>query len=79
MARQPKNLVEKRVTDMYVNCSLPMRPDAIAASDTCQKPANSATLDTNNAWMYRCETHKSIRSDGTWGETSDTVMRRSYV
>jgi hypothetical protein len=32
------------VTGLYVRCSYPLRPDALAASDTCQHPANTSRL-----------------------------------
>jgi hypothetical protein len=44
------------VSSLYVGCAFPMRDDAIAASDTCQKTANSAVMIDGN-YYYRCPKH----------------------
>ena len=56
------------VTEMYVNCSFPMRPDVIAASDTCRHSADSAVVMENGDLMWRCLDHGSMRKPGEQGE-----------
>ena len=40
------------VTELYIRCSYPLRPDAIAASDTCQHPANTAVQDAEDPTRF---------------------------
>lgn len=56
-----------RVIDLYVRCSYPMRPDVLAASDTCQHPADSAVRDENGALWWRCPTHEGQLTLGVYG------------
>jgi hypothetical protein len=53
------------VTDLHVNCSYPMRPDTIAASDTCQHPANTAVRDSEGNLWWRCPEHEGQLVLGT--------------
>jgi hypothetical protein len=57
-----------RVTDLYVGCSYPMRPDAIAASDNCRHPANTAVRDAAGNLWWRCPTHEGELRNGVYGE-----------
>lgn len=59
---------EVSITELYVRCSYPMRPDAIAASDTCQHPANTAVRDADGNLWWRCPTHEGELSSGVFGE-----------
>src|SRR6185437_9460141 len=52
------------VTELYVRCSYPMRSDAIAASDTCQHPANTAVRDFKGWLFWRCPTHEGELTNG---------------
>ena len=64
----PPDTVQRAVMDLYVNCSYPMHPDAVATSDTCRKPAVSAVVDPNNGDMYyRCPEHRRQVRDGVYG------------
>lgn len=66
------------VTELLVNCSFPMRPDAIAASDTCRRPANSAVVDPDNASRryWRCEGHRGQMRPGQAGKAVESVPVR---
>jgi hypothetical protein len=64
------------VTELYVRCSYPMRPDAIAASDTCQHPADTAVRDADGNLWYRCPTHEGELSNGVFGEEVVTSVPR---
>jgi hypothetical protein len=56
-----KPMVMVAVSDLYAECSYPMRPDAIAASDTCRRSATSAVIDPENGTAYyRCARHKGL-------------------
>lgn len=52
------------VSELYVNCSYPMRPDA---SDTCQKPASTVALDDAGLQLYRCLDHQGQIGPGIKG------------
>lgn len=65
-----------RVTDLYVRCSYPLRPDAIAASDTCQHPANTAVRDGKGWLFWRCPTHEGELRNGVFGEEVVTEIPR---
>lgn len=54
-------VVNKAVVELFVGCSLPQRPDAIAASDNCNAPATTVVEMANGNLMYRCEAHRGIR------------------
>ena len=63
------------VIDLYVLCSYPMRPDAIAASDTCQQLADTAVKDADGNSWWRCPAHRgAVRPDVT-GEVVTEVPR----
>jgi len=62
------------VTELYVRCSYPLRPDAIAASDTCQHPANTAVRDAAGALWWRCPTHEGELMNGEFGEEVVTYV-----
>jgi len=51
----------KSVRYLYMHCSLPLLPSAMAASDTCQAPAVCAVKEGNSYW-YRCQQHHNIIS-----------------
>jgi hypothetical protein len=63
------------VTELYVRCSYPRRPDAIAASDTCQHPANTAVQDAEGNLWWRCPTHEGELTLGVSGEVVTHVPR----
>jgi hypothetical protein len=49
------------IAALYVNCSFPMRADAIAASDTCQRFAKSGVVDPETGNTYwRCDQHEGM-------------------
>lgn len=64
------------VTELYVRCSYPLRPDAIAASDTCQHPADTAVRDADGNLWYRCPTHEGELRSGVFGEEVVTRVPR---
>lgn len=64
------------VADLFVRCSYPMRPDAIAASDTCQHPADTAVRDDQGNLWYRCPTHEGELSNGVFGVDVVTSVPR---
>lgn len=64
------------VMDLYVNCSYPIRDHAVAASDTCQKPAVSAVVDPESSSMYyRCPEHRKQVRDGVYGRVRYLVPK----
>jgi hypothetical protein len=65
------------VTELYVRCSYPLRPDAIAASDTCQHPANTAVRDAEDRLWWRCPTHEGELRNGVFGEEVVTSVPRT--
>lgn len=56
------------VAELYVRCSYPMRPDALAASDTCQQSADTAVRDAGGNLWWRCPAHEGKLRDGIYGE-----------
>lgn len=56
---QPKRSA-RNVAQMYVLCSLPMRPDAMAASDNCGKLAVGAVQNERGEYVYRCHQHLGL-------------------
>jgi hypothetical protein len=64
------------VTELYVRCSYPMRPDAIAASDTCQHPASTAVRDDKGWLWYRCPAHEGELRNGVPGAEVVTCVPR---
>jgi hypothetical protein len=70
-------VARRAVRDLHLRCSYPMRPDAIAASDTCQQAAESAvsritTLPDGMFW-YRCAKHEGLLADGSPGRIHDYI------
>lgn len=63
----------RRVVDLYVNCSYPMREDVMAASDTCQQPADTAVGDGPDRKMYRCPEHRGLTRRNERGPVYTTV------
>jgi hypothetical protein len=63
------------VTELYVRCSYPMCPDVIAASDTCQHPANTAVQDAEGNLWWRCPTHEGALRLGVSGAVVTHVTR----
>ena len=55
------------VTELYVRCSYPLRPDVLAASDTCQHPADTAVRDAEGNLRWRCPTHEGELTNGVYG------------
>ncbi len=66
----------KPVTELYVRCSYPLRPDAIAASDTCQHLANTAVKDADGNYWYRCPSHEGELTSGVYGVEVVTEVPR---
>lgn len=63
------------VHELHVLCSYPTRPDVIAASDTCRRPAESAVASGDNR-LYRCGVHRGLVRGTITGEVSEHVRRR---
>jgi Rieske Fe-S protein len=63
------------VTELYVRCSYPMRPDVLAASDTCQHPANTAVRGAGGSLWWRCPAHEGQMALGRRGEVVTSVPR----
>ena len=55
------------ISQLCKRCSFPMRPDAIAASDTCRETAASAVVMDNGNLMWRCPKHEGMQKPGVWG------------
>jgi len=68
---------EVLVADLYVQCSYPMRPDAITASDNCRGPASTAVQDAGGNSWWRCPVHEGRLADGTPGKVVASVPRHS--
>jgi hypothetical protein len=64
------------VTELYVRCSYPQRPDAMSASDTCQHPADTAVRDAKGNLWYRCPTHEGKLASGVFGGEVVTCVPR---
>ena len=57
------------ISALYVQCSYPMRPDAIAASDNCNRPATSAVIQPGTGFrLWRCDRHSGQLDEGMPGE-----------
>jgi hypothetical protein len=72
-------LVERDIADLFVRCSYPVRPDALAASDTCQDMAPYGVKDpavVDSPTWYRCAAHMDYLPDGQIGVSVTTVMQR---
>lgn len=78
-AEQPM-FVRRPVVDLYKQCSFPLRSDAIAASDTCRAPAQTAVIDYSGGepvYWWRCTTHEGmITADKTGGVAHGVEVRR---
>lgn len=69
-------LVWRKVSDMYVQCTFPMRPDVVAMSDCCRRNAQTAVHRPDGVWTWRCSTHEGMIDSGQHGEVSDAVLVR---
>ena len=67
----------KHIADLYVRCSYPLRPDVLAASDTCQHPADSGVKDDKGNVWWRCPAHRGELRLGVTGEVREYVILRS--
>jgi hypothetical protein len=65
------------VSQLYVQCSLAMRPDAKAASDTCRDMAVCAVQDAEGRYWYRCTTHRDLVTV-FGGPDKDQTIRGRY-
>jgi Rieske Fe-S protein len=63
------------VIELNVRCSYPMRPDVLAASDTCQHPADTAVRDAHDALWWRCPAHEGQLTLSRRGEVVTSVPR----
>jgi hypothetical protein len=72
-------LKEVRVTDLYVECMYPMRPDALAASDCCRMPADTAVERPDGVRSWRCKKHRGLIKDTTTGPIHETIVTRREV
>ena len=73
--QESEKLYEWRITDMYVQCMYPMRPDAIAASDCCRAPADTAVVRPDGMSTWRCPGHRGLIKDEGIGPVVESVMR----
>jgi len=71
--------VEKLITDLHVMCSYPLKEDIKAASDSCQRLADSAVIRPDGAAMYRCKTHRGLVEGEKVGKVVETVLHRIYT
>lgn len=56
-------LVTKKISDMYVECSLQthnFREPGVAMSDCCRRRATAAVVMPNGSKMWRCSEHKNV-------------------
>ncbi len=60
-------MVKKAISKLYVNCSFPLKPKAMAASETCQRPATSGVLNPSGSLYYRCPQHEGQLDETTTG------------
>lgn len=56
------------VKDLFVDCGYPMRANAIAASDTCRKAADTVVVVPDEGLFYRCAEHRGLIIGGKKGE-----------
>jgi hypothetical protein len=68
--------LEVAITNRNVNCSFPMREDAIAISDTCQRHATSTVVGPHEARYYRCPQHEGQYNPSTTGKVHYTMSVR---
>jgi hypothetical protein len=64
------------IRNLYVTCSFPERDDALAASDTCQKPAPSGVKAPDGNIYWRCREHEGMVDATTRGEAVFTLTGR---
>ena len=76
MGDKTPELVERRIVDMFMKCTYPMRPDVLAASDCCGKPAATAVLRPDGMKTWRCPEHKGLVKDDETGEVFESIMAR---
>ncbi len=63
------------VSDLYVNCSYPIRPNAVALSDCCQGSAMSAVESEGGDWLWRCRLHLGLVREGVEGRVRFAVTK----
>jgi hypothetical protein len=63
------------VSSLHVGCSFPKRDDVKAASDTCQRTADSAVEQADGVLSYRCPEHRSRIDASRRGNTLWSVPR----
>lgn len=74
-----RELKEVRVVDLYVECMYPMRPDALAASDCCRRPADTAVERPDGMRTWRCPKHRGLIKGTETGPVHETVVTRQEV
>lgn len=65
IAASPDDWQAHPIGTLFVNCSLRLRnfdQPGLAASDTCQAPADTAVEMDNGNLMWRCPVHRSMRT-----------------
>lgn len=72
----------KPIADLFVNCSLQLRNfdrPGLAASDTCQQPADTAVELPSGNIMWRCPRHRGMRTltIGDVGKVHTYIIIRS--
>lgn len=72
-------LQEVRVTDLYLECMYPMRPDALAASDCCRQRASTAVERPDRMITWRCSEHRGLIKGDLTGPVHETVIGRWNV
>jgi len=70
-----KTFVEVKVTELYVQCAYPMRPDALAMSDCCWKSATSAVVRPDGMKTWRCEEHRGLIRGQERGPVVESIKR----
>lgn len=60
------------VGDLLFQCSYPMRPVVLAASDTCRKAATTAVVIDEGYW-YRCDQHRGLTKGQETGDVHETI------
>jgi hypothetical protein len=63
------------VSELFVRCSYPQRPDVKTASDTCRQHADSAVQDDEGFLWYRCPDHEGQLAPGIPGRVVTSVPR----
>lgn len=71
-----KKFVIVAVTDLYVQCSFPMRDNAVAMSDCCRQPATTAVTSPEvEGLFWRCNEHSGMWRRGIAGVVYHSVRR----